>query len=134
MIPGFEKIVEERIKKARENGDFDNLGGLHKPLNFDDQNIPDEFRLSHKILKNSGFLPPELELKKNIRQTEDLLSAAQIDYPERINIQKKLNYLMTKLNSIRGGSLASSLLTKEYECNQNRTYHNELKNKIISVE
>ena len=117
MIPGFEKIVEERIKKAREDGEFDDLEGSYKPLKLDDQNIPDEFRLSHKILKNAGFLPPGVELRKNIRHTEDLLAAAQIDSPERIGIQKKLNYLITKLNTIRGGSLSSSLLSEEYREN-----------------
>jgi len=102
MIPGFEAIVEDRIKKARENGAFDNLEGANKPLKFEDQHIPQEFRLAHKILKNSGFLPPEVELKKKITQVEDLLEAAQVDSPERIKMQKKLNYLLTKLNTIRG--------------------------------
>lgn len=55
MIPGFEKIVEERIKKAQQEGGFDNLEGTHKPLNFEDQNIPEEFRLAHKILKTPDF-------------------------------------------------------------------------------
>lgn len=64
MIPGFEAIVEERIKKAQKNGAFDNLEGTHKPLKFEDQHIPQEFRLAHKILKNSGFLFSEVELKK----------------------------------------------------------------------
>jgi hypothetical protein len=114
MIPGFEKIVEERIRKAKKNGEFDKLEGLHKPLKFDDENISEEFRLSHKILKNAGFLPPEVELRKNIQQTEDLLATAQINSPERIGIQKKLNYLITKLNTMRGGSMCSSLLSEEY--------------------
>jgi len=114
MIPGFEKIVEERIKKAQQEGEFDNLKGTHKPLNFDDQNVPEEFRLASKILKNAGFLPPELELRKNIRQTEDLLQAAQIDSPERLKIQKKLSYLVTKLNTMRGGNGCSSLFSEEY--------------------
>nr|NJM02632.1 DUF1992 domain-containing protein [Desulfobacula sp.] len=114
MIPGFEKIVEERIKKAQEKGEFDNLEGAHKPLNFEDQQVPEEFRLAHKILKNAGFLPPELELRKNIRQTEDLLQAADIDSPERIKIRKKLNYLVTKLNTLRGERCCSSLVSEEY--------------------
>jgi hypothetical protein len=31
MIPGFEKIVEERILIAQRKGDFDNLEGAGKP-------------------------------------------------------------------------------------------------------
>lgn len=117
MIPGFEKIVEERIKKAQREGEFDNLEGTHKPLNLEDQQVPEEFRLAHKILKNSGFLPPEVELRKNISQTEDLLQAAQIDSPERLKIQKKLGYLITKLNTLRGDRCCSSLFSEEYREN-----------------
>ena len=114
MIPGFEKIVEERIKKAQQEGEFDNLEGTHKPLKFEDQQVPEEFRLAHRILKNSGFLPPEVELRKNIRQAEDLLQAAEIDSPERIKIQKKLSYLVTKLNTLRGDRCCSPLFSEEY--------------------
>jgi hypothetical protein len=31
MIPGFEQIVEERIKKAQYKGAFDNLAEAGKP-------------------------------------------------------------------------------------------------------
>ena len=102
MIPGFEKLVEERIKKAQKEGFFDDLEGSSKPLKFDNQNVPSDLRLAHKILKNAGFLPPEVELKKKITRTEQLLETAQIDSPERAKIQKKLNYLLTKLSTARG--------------------------------
>lgn len=120
MIPGFEALVEERIKQAQKDGAFDNLEGSHQPLKFEDENIPQEFRLAYKILKNSGFLPPELELKNKITQTEQLLEAAEIDTPERLKIQKKLNYLFTKLNTIRGDRSFSPLLSGEYRDNMIR--------------
>lgn len=104
MIPGFEAIVEERIRKAQERGEFDNLAGTGKPLQFEDSHIPEDLRLAHKILKNSGFLPPEVELKKQISHMESLLAGVEPDSPERQHIQKKLNYLFTKLNTVRGGS------------------------------
>ncbi len=117
MIPGFEALVEERIKKAQKNGAFDNLDGTSKPLKFEDQHVPQEFRLAHKILKNSGFLPPEVELTKKITQTEQLLEAAMIDSPERLKIQKKLNYLFVKLNTMRGDRTCSSMMTDAYRNN-----------------
>ncbi|MCK5347772.1 MAG: DUF1992 domain-containing protein [Desulfobacula sp.] len=117
MIPGFEALVEERIKKAQKNGAFDNLDGTSKPLKFEDQHVPQEFRLAHKILKNSGFLPPEVELTKKITQTEQLLEAAMIDSPERLKIQKKLNYLFVKLNTMRGDRPCSSMMTDAYRNN-----------------
>lgn len=117
MIPGFEALVEQRIKKAQKEGEFDNLEGASKPLKFEDQHIPQEFRLAHKILKNSGFLPPEVELKKKITHTEQLLEAAQIDSPERLKVQKKLNYLLIKLNTIRGDRPCSPIMSDEYRDN-----------------
>ena len=114
MIPGFEKLVEERIKKAQQEGFFDDLEGSSKPLKFDNQNVPSDLRLAHKILKNAGFLPPEVELKKKITHTEQLLETAQIDSPERAKIQKKLNYLLTKLSTARGDRSCSPMLSDVY--------------------
>lgn len=114
MIPGFEALVEARIKKAQEEGAFDNLEGIHKPLKFDDQNIPEELRLAHKILKNSGFLPPEVELRKKIATTQDLIGAVEPDSPQQQRLQKKLNFLLTKLESTRNTGFGASILTEEY--------------------
>jgi len=108
MISGFDKIVEERIKKGQREGAFENLPGAGKPLKFEDSNIPEDLRLAYKILKNADFLPPEIELRKQIRQTEDLLSGMQ-DTAERYKILKKLNYLILKLNSARNTSMANEM-------------------------
>ncbi|MEN8211644.1 MAG: DnaJ family domain-containing protein, partial [Thermodesulfobacteriota bacterium] len=78
-------------------------------------NVPSDLRLAHKILKNAGFLPPEVELKKKITQTEHLLETAQIDSPKRAKIQKKLNYLLTKLSITRGDRPCSPVLSNEYQ-------------------
>ncbi len=117
MIPGFEALVEQRIKKAQKDGDFDNLEGQGKPFKLEEQHVPEELRLAHKVLKNAGFLPPELELKKKITQVEQLLGETNYDSPERSKIQKKLNYLLTKLGTTRGGATAFPVLTDEYREN-----------------
>lgn len=114
MIPGFEAIVEERIKKAQKEGQFDNLEGLSKPLKFDEYNGPEELRLAHKILKNAGFLPPEIELRKKISTTEQMLGVLQNDSPEKDKIQKRLVYLLTKLDTMRQGRSGFSLLNHPY--------------------
>jgi uncharacterized protein (UPF0128 family) len=117
MIPGFEKIVEERIKKAQKEGAFDDLEGIGKPFALEEnqQQVPDDCRLAYKILKNAGFLPPEIELKKKITQAELLLEATDAASFEHREIKKKLNYLLTKLDTMRGG--LSSLLTEKYREN-----------------
>ena len=98
MIPGFEKIVEERIKIAQRNGEFKNLAGSGKPLKLEDtQHIAEDLRLAYKILKNADFLPPEIEMKKEINQTKELLSGIE-DASEKYQLLKKLNFLIMKLN------------------------------------
>lgn len=132
MLPGFEALVEERIRKAQKNGELDNLPGQGKPLNLDDMSIPEEFRMVHRILKNSGFLPPEVELRKQIRELEDMLrsidaqsdlqtesgtgidSEAGVDFKQRAHIRKKLDFLMLKLNANRGNSGSTSSLPSQY--------------------
>jgi DnaJ homologue, subfamily C, member 28, conserved domain len=105
MIQGFEKIVEERILQAQKKGDFENLDGFGRPLTLhDDYHVPEDLRLVFKILKNADCLPPEVELKKEIRQTEDLLMGMQ-DTSEKYRLLKKINFLIMKLNTIRGSSV-----------------------------
>ena len=100
MIQGFEKIVEERILKAQKQGKFENLVGSGN----ENWCIPEELRLAYKILKNADCLPPEIELKKEIKQTEDLLAGMQ-ETSEKYCILKKLNFLIMKLNTIQDTSI-----------------------------
>ncbi|HAY38291.1 MAG TPA: DUF1992 domain-containing protein [Desulfobacteraceae bacterium] len=91
--------------KAQKQGEFENLDGSGKPLKFNESwSIPEELRLAYKILKNADCLPPEIELKKEIRQTEDLLAGMQ-ETSEKYRILKKLNFLIMKLNTIRDTSI-----------------------------
>jgi hypothetical protein len=97
---GYLKIVEQRIKEALERGEFDNLQGQGEPLNLeDDSNIPEELRLAYRILKNADCLPPELELKKEIRKMEDLLENIP-DEREKYLQMKKINYKIMQLNTM----------------------------------
>jgi hypothetical protein len=106
MIPGFEKIVEERIRVAQKNGEFENLTDAGKPLVFANEGfVPEELRMAYKILKNADLVPPEIELKKEILHTESLLSG-MVDTAEAYHLMKKLNFLIMKFNSLRGGRIA----------------------------
>lgn len=105
MIPGFESIVEERIRSAQKSGAFNNLSGSGKPLDLEqDENIPQDLRLAYKILKNADCLPPEIEAQKEIQRTEDLLVNMN-DTAERYRMLSKLNFLIMKVNSFRRGNI-----------------------------
>jgi hypothetical protein len=109
MITGFEKIVEERIRRAIEKGEFEDLPGAGQPLSLEeDSHVPEDLRLAHKILKNAECLPPEVELRKDIEKTEDLLTALP-DTAEKYQMLKKLNFLILKLNSMRRTSIGNEI-------------------------
>ena len=102
---GFEKIIEERILQAQRRGEFENLPGTGKPLEIeDDRHIPEDLRLAYKILKNAGCIPPEIELKKEIHQTRELLAAME-DTSQKYRTLTRLNYLILKLNCLRKTSV-----------------------------
>lgn len=114
MFPGFEKIIESRIQKAQEQGSFDNLPGSGKPLRLeDDRHIPEDLRLVHKVLKNADCLPPEVQLRKEIQTTEDLLSG-MTDTTQKYRVIKKLNYLILRLNAMRDSNATFDIPQRYY--------------------
>jgi hypothetical protein len=100
ILPGYEKIVEQRIKEAMEKGEFDNLPGKGRPLSLeDDSHVPEDLRLAYKVLKNADCLPPELLERTEILQMEDMLAGIP-DEKERYKLIKKINYKIMKLNAM----------------------------------
>ncbi len=114
MITGFEKIVEERIQHAQRQGFFNHLPGKGLPLPDERTGLNNELRMAYKILKNADCLPPELELKKEIQSTEDLLST-MTDTKEKFKTIKKLNFLIMKLNLSRNLSADMDVPQHYYE-------------------
>jgi hypothetical protein len=97
----FTKLAENRIKEAMEAGEFDNLQGRGQPLNLeDDRHIPPELRMAYKILKNADCLPPELTLRQEVVQMQDLV-AAMPDEAEKLKQMRRLNFLIMKLDMMR---------------------------------
>jgi DnaJ homologue, subfamily C, member 28, conserved domain len=97
----FLKIAEQRIREAAENGEFDNLEGIGRPLQFEDETwIPEDLRAGYRILKNSGCIPPELELRKEVLSLRDLIDTIDEDR-ERLRKIRELNFKLLKLNELR---------------------------------
>jgi hypothetical protein len=114
MFPGFEKLIESRIKKAQVEGAFENLPGSGHPLHLeDDRHIPEDLRMAHKVLKNADCLPPEVQLRKEIRTTEDLL-AGMTDTVQKYRTIKKLNFLILKLNALKDTNPAYDIPQRYY--------------------
>ncbi|MGH7929381.1 MAG: DnaJ family domain-containing protein, partial [Candidatus Binatia bacterium] len=83
---------------AQRNGEFDDLPGKGKPLELDDLSwVPQDLRISYKVLKNAHVLPPEAEILKDIHTLEDLLKHVE-DEGERRALAKSIQWKMIRLD------------------------------------
>ncbi|MEJ5211791.1 MAG: DnaJ family domain-containing protein, partial [Burkholderiales bacterium] len=73
----FQQLVEQRIEAAMAAGEFDALPGAGRPLDLtDDALVPPELRMAWRILKNAGYIPPEVEALRDVAQLEQALAHA----------------------------------------------------------
>lgn len=63
----WESAIDRAIQAARERGEFDNLAGTGRPLRWDDEHVPPEWRMANRLLKNAGYAPSWIEDDKWIR-------------------------------------------------------------------
>jgi hypothetical protein len=73
----LDKLVERRIDEARARGDLDDLAGQGRPLQLEDlSSVPEELRAAYVLLKNAGYLPPEVHTRQRITELEALICQA----------------------------------------------------------
>jgi DnaJ homolog subfamily C member 28 len=62
-------ISDERIRAAMAEGKFDNLPGMGKPLNLDENPYePEDMRMANSVLRSNDFTPVWIEIWKEIEQ------------------------------------------------------------------
>jgi hypothetical protein len=90
-------LAEARIEEAMRQGAFDDLPGAGRPLDLDDDRlVPEPLRAAYRILKNAGFVPPEIEARRE-RAAFTALIARLDDSPVRRHALAKLALLEAKL-------------------------------------
>jgi len=96
----LEKVLEEQIRRAIDEGKFDNLKGAGKPLNLDDYfAAPEDIRAGYTLLKNNDFVPPEVELMKEIGELKEKIKKCA-DENEKKSFNKTLNEKQLALSLI----------------------------------
>ncbi|MFU2314963.1 DnaJ family domain-containing protein [Rahnella sp. PCH160] len=94
----IDQWVEKHIQHAQENGEFDNLPGSGQPLILDDDSgVPEALRTAYRILKNAGYLPPELQDRKEVMELDHMLNVLTCDDPLFSVIEKRLKVLLLRL-------------------------------------
>lgn len=100
----LDQLAEAHIRAAADSGAFDDLPGAGQPLPADDaEHVPAELRAAYRLLKNAGFVPPEVARAREIHEVRDLLSAAEPDSAEAETARRRLRLLETELATKRRG-------------------------------
>lgn len=100
-----DRLAEARIQTAAEGGVFDNLPGAGRPLPPDDaQHVPAELRAAYRMLKNAGFVPPEVARARDIHALRDLLTRIEPDSAEADAATRRLRWLEVKLAASQHGN------------------------------
>ena len=107
-------IAEKRIEEAISKGELDGLPGQGRPLHVEeDQLVAPEMRMAYRVLKNAGYLPEEVSLRKEIARLEELMVGLEAG-ETRARAIARLNLLSAKL-SARSGAKESLLLGATYQ-------------------
>ncbi|MBQ4615286.1 MAG: DUF1992 domain-containing protein [Mailhella sp.] len=107
--------AERRIAQAQKDGAFDHLPGEGRPLAAEDDSlIPAELRMAFKVLKNAGYVPPEIADRKEISSILDLLEHCD-DEAEKVRQMQKLDVIIMRMNSRRERSVALTEHDPYYE-------------------
>ncbi len=115
------KIAEERIQDSMQKGDFRDLEGSGRRIEYeDDSMVPEDLRMAYKILKNSGHVPPEVRQKREIRNAIDLIDHMEDEKAKYRQIQK-VNYMIRELNIRRERPVAFE---------QQEVYYDKIVNKV----
>lgn len=93
-------ISEERIKKAYQDGEFEQLPGFGKPMELEDlSSIPEELRMAYTVLKNAGYTDEQNRLRQEMLSIEDLIRKVQ-NPEEKEQLRKQLNEKMLRYNRL----------------------------------
>jgi hypothetical protein len=97
----LDTLAEQRIAEAATRGEFDDLPGAGAPLELeDDALIPEELRAAYRLLKNSGYLPPDLEYCRELRDIETLLLQAETG-EMRSSLLARMGWLLARSSAGR---------------------------------
>ncbi|CQJ61522.1 DnaJ family domain-containing protein [Yersinia rohdei] len=109
----IDEWAERHIINAQEKGELDNLPGSGRPLLLDDDtHIPLDLRAGYRLLKNAGYLPPELQDRQEALTIADLLSGLDIQQDNYAHLHKRLVLLELRLKQ---AGFSTDFLHQEYQ-------------------
>lgn len=114
LLPTYETLIETRIREAYARGEFDDLPGQGKPLALDDDAlVPEDVRVAYRILKNSGYVPAEMQQVAEINQLIATLGRAELSADMHEQTARRVRALLIQLE-ISGRPAAAAQAWHDY--------------------
>ena len=94
----LEDPVEAKIKEAMAKGEFDDLKGKGKPLDLRKYRaVPEHLRIAYHVLKNAGYVPEEVRLKKEMEFIKEKIKSCE-SKKEKNKLVKELADISQQFN------------------------------------
>jgi hypothetical protein len=97
-MPTQDEEIARHLREALESGELARTEGFGKPLPEDAgwNATPESLRMPFKILKNAGFVPPEVELFRERAALAASVAACESE-EERNELRRKLSEIEQKI-------------------------------------
>lgn len=113
----WESLVDQKIREAMEQGEFDNLAGTGRPVDLNENPYEDpDWRTAHRILRNAGFAPAWIEERKDIDAELETARISQARNWGILSNARDTQHLSTRAGAM--GQAVESFRTKVAELNR----------------
>ena len=121
----FQRIVEEQLRKAREDGKFDNLRGHGQPLRLDENPFEDPaWQMANEMLKKNSFRPVWLE--------DDLTNRQELDDARRA-LTRSRDWQAAELDSLADRRDAASIERRVLVQNEWRLAQDRFRARLTAI-
>ena len=102
-MPTQDEHIAQSIRQSELSGELQGAKDWGKPLDLGDgyAETPQDLRMGYKILKDAGFVPPEVELMKRLADALQRLTTLPPDRDSATAAQREVADLQLKVALIR---------------------------------
>ncbi|MDD3326301.1 MAG: DUF1992 domain-containing protein [Zoogloea sp.] len=108
----FDQLAEEKIRVALAKGQLSGLPGEGRPLEFDDDAlVPAELRMSNRILRNAGYVPPAILELRELRALCEAIATGAGEGLSALSV-RRMTSLLLRVEAAGLSHVASAILAR----------------------